>query len=789
MNSQRSTGSRLLSYALVYKYRIIGALAILLCSVGAELAGPFIVKTIIDGHLSPPTGDIGPVLVLLAFYIGLVSLSGVLNFSQSYLLQATALRIIKNMRMDVMRHIQRIPLRYFDNTPAGQIVSRVANDTEAIRELFMSFMATFVVSFAHLLGIYIALFILDVELALYTLALPPIFAVIMYFHLKYSKKYVAIMRARLSDMNAMINESILVMPILQAFRREKATLEEFERLNEDRYVAQVKQFRIFSLSSRNIVGTIGSLVTAFVIWHFGNLSIAGATLSFGVLYAFIDYLGRIFNPIIGIFDQLMNAQRAFVSADKVFAILDMEGREVEETSGTAKPKGEVKFENVTFAYNDDDHVLKNISFTARQGETVALVGHTGSGKSSIINLLLGFYEPGLGRITIDDVDITTLSKQQLRKHMGIVLQDPYLFAGDIKFNVSLYNKEISLEQVKRALSDVGAASFVEQLPRGRVPATGLQQIAEARRRMQHVQRFLRDAALQIAGPHDEFPLVADDLPKISERMAVTLRRLVGEHERLGRHDRERAFQKLLHFRLKLHGQLLQQQIRADFGRIAELQQKGKIAVFFLNAPDVRIFAEYFVGDVQDRIFQQLLSVAPPLSELVLQTNEQQCALSAAERQAVAFQLSRPFLLGQALPVKRVQQQLSPQQRQIFPKRVFGSFAGADIFPFRLELSDCGARRLHQLGVGRRLQQIVHRLVAQRLLRVFEVGVARQDDALDPLVALANFLDQLNPRHLGHQNVGNDEIDRIRLDNAQRLLRGIRPMNLFNAELVPRLGRR
>ncbi|RED57087.1 ABC transporter ATP-binding protein [Cohnella phaseoli] len=466
MNSQRSTGSRLLSYALVYKYRIIGALAILLCSVGAELAGPFIVKTIIDGHLSPPTGDIGPVLVLLAFYIGLVSLSGVLNFSQSYLLQATALRIIKNMRMDVMRHIQRIPLGYFDNTPAGQIVSRVANDTEAIRELFMSFMATFVVSFAHLLGIYIALFILDVELALYTLALPPIFAVIMYFHLKYSKKYVAIMRARLSDMNAMINESILVMPILQAFRREKATLEEFERLNEDRYVAQVKQFRIFSLSSRNIVGTIGSLVTAFVIWHFGNLSIAGAALSFGVLYAFIDYLGRIFNPIIGIFDQLMNAQRAFVSADKVFAILDMEGREVEETSGAVKPKGEVKFENVTFAYNDDDHVLKNISFTARQGETVALVGHTGSGKSSIINLLLGFYEPGLGRITIDDVDITTLSKQQLRKHMGIVLQDPYLFAGDIKFNVSLYNKEISLEQVKRALADVGAASFVEQLPRG-----------------------------------------------------------------------------------------------------------------------------------------------------------------------------------------------------------------------------------------------------------------------------------------------------------------------------------
>ncbi|TVX99714.1 ABC transporter ATP-binding protein [Cohnella terricola] len=466
MASKRSSGSRLLSYALVYKYRIIGALALLLCAVGAELGGPYIIKTIIDGHLTPRTDDIGPVLGLLALYIGLILASGLLNFSQSYLLQSTALRIIKNMRMDVMRHIQRIPLRYFDNTPIGQIVSRVANDTEAIRELFMSFMATFVVSFAHLIGIYAALFILDAKLAVYTLALPPVFALIMYFHLKFSKKYVSIMRARLSDMNAMLNESIAVMPIIQAFRREKVTLEEFDRLNEDRYDAQVKQFRVFSLSSRNIVGTIGSLVTAYVIWYFGNLSLSGTVLSIGVLYAFIDYLGRIFNPIIGIFDQLMNAQRAFVSADKVFAVLDMEGEEVEDASGAAKPEGEVKFENVTFAYNGDDHVLRNISFEARRGETVALVGHTGSGKSSIINLLLGFYEPGAGQITIDGVDIATLSKQELRKHMGIVLQDPYLFAGDIKFNVSLYNKEISPDRVKQALSDVGAAPFVEQLPNG-----------------------------------------------------------------------------------------------------------------------------------------------------------------------------------------------------------------------------------------------------------------------------------------------------------------------------------
>ncbi|SEC08129.1 ABC transporter ATP-binding protein [Paenibacillus sp. GP183] len=463
---KQSTTKRLFAYALVYKFRIIGALLILCCAVGAELGGPYIAKTIIDQHLSPSgSHELAPVLGLIAIYLGLLITASVCNFFQSYTLQSTALRIIKNMRMDLMAHIQRIPLRYFDNTPIGQVVSRIANDTEAVRDLFMSFMATFVVSMVQLSGIFVALFILDARLALYCLLLPPVFALIMIIHLKYSKIYISIMRARLSDMNAMINESIAVMPIIQAFRREKVTLEEFEVMNEDRYVNQLKQFRVFSLSSRNIVSTIGSLVTAMVIWFFGRESLQTA-ISFGVFYAFIDYLGRIFQPVIGIFDQLTNAQRAFVSADKVFAIMDIEGKEVENTDQVSRPEGAVKFDDVTFAYKDGEEVLKRISFEARKGETVALVGHTGSGKSSIMNLLLGFYEPSSGMITIDGRDLADMSKQALRKHMGIVLQDPFLFAGDIKFNVSLYNEEITLDRVKSALSDVGAAPFIEQLPHG-----------------------------------------------------------------------------------------------------------------------------------------------------------------------------------------------------------------------------------------------------------------------------------------------------------------------------------
>ncbi|SDD78694.1 ATP-binding cassette, subfamily B [Paenibacillus sp. UNCCL117] len=577
---------RLLRYTLLYKYRITAALLVLCLAVGAELAGPYLMKTMIDRHIgsialpwkhfgaaagaglpaevkriefegdvyvrsdwmnaylesrswesnpfsegadarvvqlgrgmyvlqTPPgeelvwtlereaeagglavlkgtaqngsvqelsarkltTGesarfyqhDIMPAFGLLGIYIALLFTGSLLHFAQSYTLQSTALRMIRRMRIDLMTHIQKMPVRYFDNTPIGQVVSRIANDTEAVRDLFISFMATFVVSLITLLGIYIALFILDVRLALLTLLFLPLFAVVMTVHLKYTKKYVSVMRARLSDMNAMISESIAVMPIIQAFRQEKNRMEEFDALNQDRYINNIRNMRVFSLSSRNFTGLVGALFTACIVWYFGGQSLQSA-ISFGVFYAFIDYLGRFFQPIIGIFDQLMNAQRAIVSSEKVFQLLDEDTAEAahapSEPEEVKRPEGRVVFDKVTFGYKPGEPVLRNISFEASKGETVALVGHTGSGKSSIMNLLLGFYEPTDGHIRIDDRDIREISKQSLRKHMGIVLQDPFLFAGDIKFNVSLYNKNITAEQVRQALADVGAAGFIEQLPGG-----------------------------------------------------------------------------------------------------------------------------------------------------------------------------------------------------------------------------------------------------------------------------------------------------------------------------------
>ncbi|MFS0725917.1 ABC transporter ATP-binding protein [Paenibacillus sp. 1P07SE] len=409
--------------------------------------------------------DMQPVLLLVGAIILLGVVASVLNFVQSLMLQTAAQRIVQRIRMDVFRNMHRIPIRYFDNTPVGQIVSRIANDTENIKELYMSFMATFVVSGLNILGVFAALLFLDWRMALVCAILLPIYTLIIILHLKFSRRYVAAIRARLAEMNATLNETIHTMPILQAFRREERTREEFEVLNEDRYRNQLMQFRIFAFSGRNAVYFVGRLFTAMIIWYFGSQSLTGA-ISFGVFYLFIDYLGRIFEPIIGIFDQMMNAQRAVVSAERVFELMDKEGQEVDTAPSAERPQGHVEFDDVSFGYQPDSYVLKNISFSARRGETIALVGHTGSGKSSIMNLLLGFYEPAAGEIRIDGQDVRTMSKQNLRKHMGIVLQDPYLFSGDIRSNVALHHEGLTDEQIWKALQEVGADRFVSRLPQG-----------------------------------------------------------------------------------------------------------------------------------------------------------------------------------------------------------------------------------------------------------------------------------------------------------------------------------
>ncbi|MCA0756173.1 ABC transporter ATP-binding protein/permease [Paenibacillus sp. N4] len=406
-----------------------------------------------------------PALLRLAvMYFGFLLLVAAFTYGQRLMLQTSANRIVRKMRTDIFAHTQRLPVQYYDNLSAGQVVSRITNDTEAIRELYVAVLANFFTGIIYMAAIYGALFLLDYRLALIALPLVPILIVWIIVYRRFAARYNRIIRSKLSEINGMINESIQGMTIIQAFRRQKETTREFEELNEYYYKYQNKLLSLNSITSHNLVNVVRNVLFLIVIWLFWGEAL-GAAVSVGVLYAFVDYMNRMFAPIVGIVNQLSNLETARVSAERVFKLMDEEGIDVVPGS-MERYKGDVKFEDVSFAYKKDEYVLKHISFHARQGETVALVGHTGSGKSSILNLLFRFYDTDEGRIVVDGANVRELPKQHLRQHMGIVLQDPFLFTGTIASNVSLDNPAISRERIEQALRDVGAYDMFSQLPGG-----------------------------------------------------------------------------------------------------------------------------------------------------------------------------------------------------------------------------------------------------------------------------------------------------------------------------------
>ncbi|WP_233713618.1 ABC transporter ATP-binding protein [Lederbergia citri] len=410
--------------------------------------------------------EIPAITKLLALYMGLFIVAAIFNYGQYFYLQKAANRIIQKMRVDVFAHVQRLPIRYFDDLPAGKVVARITNDTEAIRELYVAVLSNFFTGFIYIIGIFTAMFILDVKLALLCTLLIPILFAWMIFYRKFASKYNHVIRSKVSELNAMINESIQGMTIIQAFRREKQMSAEFEEMNETHFRYQNKLLILNSLSSHNFVGVLKNIVFVGFIWYFGSNSLgAHSVVTIGVLYAYVDYINRLFHPVMNIVNQFSNLEQALVAGQRVFRLLDEQGEEV-STERMERYKGNVTFDHVYFGYKENEYVLKDIHFEAKQGETVALVGHTGSGKSSIMNVLFRFYDCNKGEIKVDGKNIQYIPKQTLREHMGIVLQDPYLFTGTIASNVSLNDPKITREKVEEALKAVGADRVLKNLEKG-----------------------------------------------------------------------------------------------------------------------------------------------------------------------------------------------------------------------------------------------------------------------------------------------------------------------------------
>lgn len=460
---------RLWQYALLYKKPMIWGLVLLAISVGADLSGPLIIKYILDNYVAnmPKSGlEVKPLYLMLGAYLGTVVIFAIFRYTQFYMLQIGSNRIVQKMRKDVYGQLQRLSINYFDRLPAGKVVSRITNDTEAIRELFVTVVSQFAASFMTLIGIFIIMFSLNTWMGFFALIVVPILIVWSFVYRKYASKYNHAIRSRLSDLNGMLNESMNGMTIIQAYGQEKNMKNEFNQINDEHFRYNNKLLFLDSATSHNLVGVVRSIILIAFVWYFGSLEVTGTSIaSVGILYAFVEYITRLMNPIMQIVDQFSRLERANVAATRVFELLDYSGEDVSDEK-IARYKGHVQFEHVWFAYKNEEYVLKDISIDAKAGETVALVGHTGSGKSSIINLLFRYYDASKGTIKIDGENIENHARQTVRQHMGIVLQDPYLFTGTIASNISLNDERITRKQIEDALVAVGGERVLKNLPKG-----------------------------------------------------------------------------------------------------------------------------------------------------------------------------------------------------------------------------------------------------------------------------------------------------------------------------------
>lgn len=458
---------RLLRYTAPFKKSITIAFSLLLLLTIGDVIGPILIKVFIDDFLTPRSFPFAPLIALAAAYITIQIGNVFISYFQLMKFQEIALKIIQQLRVDVFSRVQALGMRYFDQTPAGSIVSRVTNDTEAIKEMFVSVLVGFIQSAVLVIGIFTAMFFLNVRLALFCLVILPIIFIIMKAYRKYSSVFYLDLRERLSQLNARLAESISGMTMIQAFRQEKRMQREFGVTNQLHFHAGMKNIKIDGLLLRPAIDLVYVLALMIVLSFFGitSFTVAGG-VEIGVLYAFISYLDRFFEPINQVMQRLSIFQQAIVAASRVFKLLDEKetAPDQQEISIREIEAGEIEFKNITFSYNGVQDVLKNISFKAKPGETVALVGHTGSGKSSIINLLMRFYEFERGEILIDGASIKSYPKDILREKIGLVLQDPFLFYGTVASNIKLYDNTISTENIKAAARFVQAHSFIEKLP-------------------------------------------------------------------------------------------------------------------------------------------------------------------------------------------------------------------------------------------------------------------------------------------------------------------------------------
>ncbi|MGQ7392538.1 ABC transporter ATP-binding protein [Streptococcus suis] len=453
---------RLLSYLKPYSLLTGAALTFLLLTTVVRSIIPLLASHFIDnyiGHISQ-SGTI-----ILAAYFGLYLVQMLFQYLGNIWFAKVSYSVVRDIRRDAFGKVQSLGMAYFDQTPSGSIVSRLTNDTESISEMFSGILSSFISALFVILVTLYTMFALDWKLTSMLVLFLPVIFILVNLYRKKSAPVVAKTRSLLSNINSKLAESIEGIRIIQAFSQEKRLAEEFEAINQEHLAYASKSMALDSLFLRPALSLIKILTYALLISYFG-LDWSDATVSAGMIYAFIQYANRLFDPLLEVTQHFSTLQTSMVSAGRVFTLMDQTIEEPQQVDQGARiSQGDIVFEDVSFSYDGKRKILDKVSFQVKKGQTIAFVGATGSGKSSIINVFMRFYEFESGRVLIDGQDIRTFPAQELRSNIGLVLQDPFLYHGTIASNIQMY-QDISREQVEEAARFVDAAPFIEKLPDG-----------------------------------------------------------------------------------------------------------------------------------------------------------------------------------------------------------------------------------------------------------------------------------------------------------------------------------
>ena len=456
---------RLVRYLRPYRWLATGAVLLLLLQSGLALVGPRLTEQALD--VAIPGKDLGLLGLLAGLYVATLLLELTAEYGGLLLTTFVGQRVMYDLRMEIFAHLQRLSVSYFDGNPVGRLMTRVTSDVETLNELFSSGVVTIFGDVFTLLAIMAMMLVIDVKLALVTFAVIPLVWLTAAIFRRSVRDAFRDIRYRLARLNAYLQERLSGMRVVQLFGREEASAERFAELNREHLAAHLRSITVYAIFFP-VVEVLTAVAMALLLWY-GGLRVLDGTLTVGILAAFIQYTRRFFQPLQDLSEKFNLLQSAMASSERVFALLDEPVTVPEPASPRPLPRplrGEVRFEGVWFRYSaDGPWVLRDVSFVASPGKTVALVGHTGAGKTTVVNLLLRFYDPDRGRITVDGVDIRDLSTAELRSAIGFVQQDLFLFTGDILHNLTL-GAPIAADAARRAAERVGADRFIERLPSG-----------------------------------------------------------------------------------------------------------------------------------------------------------------------------------------------------------------------------------------------------------------------------------------------------------------------------------